>query len=170
MKIHGIWRTTGELLRMLDDVQFVGLAEDEDAHMFTLSGMSVCVCFGFFCRSYQNYRKDHQLRPDPDHRPWEPDHHALLGEALRRGNGLPQVLRRIRRDYGDLSLADYLLPGDPRIEAAKREIACPRDTDGDGSCGMLACPDCGPYARIRRGWTATETSDPGASEGTIGES
>src|SRR4051812_48208213 len=29
-----------------------------------------------------------------------------------------------------------------------RILGCPRDTDGDGNCGRLACPNCGRY-RLR---------------------
>ena len=35
---------------------------------------------------------------------------------------------------------------EPEVE--REEVkACPRDTNGDGDCGMPACPDCGVYSR-----------------------
>jgi hypothetical protein len=68
----------------------------------------------------------------------------LLAEAVRRNVALAPVMRRIQRMFGDLGLVVELYGRNhPLIEAVWAEVACPNDTDGDGGCGMPACPTCG---------------------------
>lgn len=40
--------------------------------------------------------------------------------------------------------------------------ACPNDTNGDGDCGQIACPHCGPYAARMK-----EMAMPSKTEGLI---